>query len=195
MLNILGNAAKFTKDGLVKLSVGWNQNQKEAQLVFDVEDTGIGIKEEDIDKIFGKFTPGDTRKNRIIQGTGLGLAILTGIAEIGHNGSDAVGRGTTAGVDHNQQLHEVVVDGAAGGLDQEHVAAADRLAEVDGNFAVGELLAGDVAQFKTHCIGDALGQSGIGIAGKQLQFAVRTVSVHGVYPLCLFLNNIKKWVD
>ena len=82
LLNILGNAAKFTKDGVVKLSVGWNQNQKEAQLVFDVEDTGIGIKEEDIDKIFGKFTQVDTRKNRSIQGTGLGLAISRHLAQM-----------------------------------------------------------------------------------------------------------------
>ena len=109
LLNILGNAAKFTKDGLVKLSVGWNQNQKEAQLVFDVEDTGIGIKEEDIDKIFGEFTQVDTRKNRIIQGTGLGLAISRHLAQM-MNGditvSSVYGEGSKFHITIVQQVEE-----------------------------------------------------------------------------------------
>ena len=82
LLNILGNAAKFTPKGMVRLSVGWNQNTTNAQFTFDVEDTGIGIKPEDIDKIFGSFTQVDTRRNRSIQGTGLGLAISKHLAQM-----------------------------------------------------------------------------------------------------------------
>lgn len=107
LLNILGNAAKFTKNGLVKLSVGWDQNQKEAQLVFDVEDTGIGIKEEDIDKIFGEFTQVDTRKNRSVQGTGLGLAISKHLTQMMHGDigvSSVYGKGSKFHITIVQQV-------------------------------------------------------------------------------------------
>ena len=109
LLNILGNAAKFTTKGVVKLSVGWDQNQKEAQLVFDVEDTGIGIKEEDIDKIFGTFTQVDTKKNRSIQGTGLGLAISRNLAQMMHGDivvSSVYGEGSKFRITIVQQVVE-----------------------------------------------------------------------------------------
>lgn len=109
LLNILGNAAKFTKNGLIKLSVGWNQNQKEAQFIFDVEDTGIGMKEEDMDKIFGEFTQVDTRKNRSIQGTGLGLAISRHLAQMMHGDitvSSVYGEGSKFRITIVQQVEE-----------------------------------------------------------------------------------------
>lgn len=80
LLNILGNAVKFIKQGSITFTVGWNQDLKNPMLQFDVADTGIGIKEEDIDKIFGKFSQVDTKKNRNIQGSGLGLAISKQLA-------------------------------------------------------------------------------------------------------------------
>lgn len=82
LLNILGNAVKFIKKGSVTFSVTWNKDKGEPKLMFDVADTGIGIKPEDIDKIFGSFSQVDTRKNRNIQGTGLGLAISKHMAEL-----------------------------------------------------------------------------------------------------------------
>ncbi len=75
LANILGNAVKFTKKGTISLIVNWNNNKTNPTLYFDVVDTGIGIKEEDVELIFDKFSQVDTRKNRSIQGTGLGLAI------------------------------------------------------------------------------------------------------------------------
>ena len=72
--------------------------------------------------------------------TGLGLTILTGVAKVGDDGGDAAGRGALESVDHDQQLHQVVVDRVAGGLDDKHVCAADRLENGDGAFAVGEAL-------------------------------------------------------
>lgn len=83
LTNILGNAAKFTHQGSVNFSVQCELVEAEkAQLVFKVRDTGIGIKEEDLDKIFGTFNQVDTKQNRSIQGTGLGLAIAKQLCEL-----------------------------------------------------------------------------------------------------------------
>ncbi len=69
--NILVNAVKYTPSGSVKLDV----YVKDSMLHFDITDTGIGIKSEDIDKLFSPFEQLDLRKNKKVIGTGLGLAI------------------------------------------------------------------------------------------------------------------------
>lgn len=80
LLNVIGNAVKFTKQGTISLTVDWNHNQSKPLITVDVKDTGIGIKPEDLASIFDKFSQVDTRKNRSIQGTGLGLAISRNLA-------------------------------------------------------------------------------------------------------------------
>ncbi len=73
LVNILDNAIKFTKRGGVKLIV----RIEGGMLAFDVTDTGIGMKQEDMGKIFGEFDQLDMRANRNITGTGLGLPITS----------------------------------------------------------------------------------------------------------------------
>ncbi|MBO4347454.1 MAG: response regulator [Lachnospiraceae bacterium] len=74
--NLLNNAVKYTHAGNIKLSVCENRiNDKETNLIVKVKDTGIGIKEEDIPKLFTKFERVDMQKNSSVEGTGLGLAI------------------------------------------------------------------------------------------------------------------------
>ncbi|MDY5774559.1 MAG: ATP-binding protein [Lachnospiraceae bacterium] len=76
LINILNNAVKFTKSGHVKLQVSQEENNGEqTYLVFRIEDTGIGIRKEDLTKIFEEFQQVDTKKNRKVEGTGLGLTI------------------------------------------------------------------------------------------------------------------------
>lgn len=82
LINILGNAVKFTQKGSVILRLHWNMDLEDSVFFFLVEDTGIGIREEDFEKIFGEFSQVDTRKNRFIQGTGLGLAISRHLAQM-----------------------------------------------------------------------------------------------------------------
>lgn len=82
LVNVLGNAVKFTKRGSVRLRVRWNMELEDPVFYFQAEDTGIGIREEDLEKIFGEFSQVDTRKNRFIQGTGLGLAISRHLAQM-----------------------------------------------------------------------------------------------------------------
>jgi signal transduction histidine kinase/CheY-like chemotaxis protein len=76
LLNLLGNAIKFTQEGSVTLTVtGEMRTDEEVLLSFEVADTGIGIKPEDLEKIFENFIQADLTKKRNIEGTGLGLAI------------------------------------------------------------------------------------------------------------------------
>ncbi len=80
IMNIMGNACKYTKKGSVGLRCDYTMDGEDCILGFHVTDTGMGIKAEDIDKIFGAFNQVDTRKNRNVQGTGLGLAISRNLA-------------------------------------------------------------------------------------------------------------------
>ena len=77
LINLLNNAVKYTKVGGVKLNVGGkvNTNKTEVELFYTIEDTGIGIHEEDISRLFKEFQRLDLETNRNIEGTGLGLAI------------------------------------------------------------------------------------------------------------------------
>jgi signal transduction histidine kinase/CheY-like chemotaxis protein len=76
--NILSNAVKYTKEGGVTFSINSTKcedNPDYVMLHVSVEDTGIGIKKEDLDKLFAAFERIDEKKNRNIEGTGLGMAI------------------------------------------------------------------------------------------------------------------------
>ena len=85
IINLMNNAIKFTDSGYVKLSVRVSVLDKEnIELTFSVEDTGQGIKEEDIGKLFGSFQQVDTKKNHYKEGTGLGLAISKQLVELMH---------------------------------------------------------------------------------------------------------------
>lgn len=75
LYNILSNAVKYTKEGYFKLKVSGERIDGKLKLFFKVEDTGIGIKEEELPKLFEAFSRVDLHTNRSIMGTGLGLAI------------------------------------------------------------------------------------------------------------------------
>ena len=75
IINLMTNAVKFTHSGAVTLSVSHIVQEDSIILKISVEDTGIGITEENLNRLFTSFQQLDTRKNRSIEGTGLGLAI------------------------------------------------------------------------------------------------------------------------
>jgi signal transduction histidine kinase/FixJ family two-component response regulator len=77
IMNLLTNAVKYTESGSVTLRVR-NKGIKDdnVRLRFDVIDTGIGIKEEDLDKLFQSFERIEEKRNRHIEGTGLGISIV-----------------------------------------------------------------------------------------------------------------------
>ena len=78
LTNLLSNAVKYTKVGTVSLTA----MLKDGELRFAVGDTGIGIHEEDKEKLFKPFEQLDIRKNRDVVGTGLGLAITYSICRV-----------------------------------------------------------------------------------------------------------------
>ncbi|WKL44531.1 PAS domain-containing hybrid sensor histidine kinase/response regulator [Flavobacterium sp. ZE23DGlu08] len=77
LVNLIGNAMKFTKEGSVALNVSVvsSENENQCHLKFLVKDTGIGIKDENHEKIFQSFIQEDNTITRKFGGTGLGLAI------------------------------------------------------------------------------------------------------------------------
>ena len=81
--NFLSNAVKYTKEGEVALSIGY-ENLAENQIMMKVEvkDTGIGIREEDLKKLFQSFTRIEEKRNRNIQGTGLGLNLTKNLVDM-----------------------------------------------------------------------------------------------------------------
>jgi signal transduction histidine kinase/ligand-binding sensor domain-containing protein/CheY-like chemotaxis protein len=83
LLNLLSNALKYTNKGFVKLSASGELIEDSAiSLTFVVEDSGIGIKQQDIGKLFKDFVRIDEDKNRNIEGTGLGLSITRSLCRM-----------------------------------------------------------------------------------------------------------------
>lgn len=82
LINIIGNAIKFTERGAINVLINGRKESDNWVLTFEVKDTGIGIKEDDLEKLFGNFSQVDIQRNRNIEGTGLGLAISQKIANM-----------------------------------------------------------------------------------------------------------------
>ncbi|MBO4425828.1 MAG: response regulator [Clostridiales bacterium] len=83
VVNLLTNAVKYTESGSVTLRVKNNgTSDGNVKLRFDVIDTGIGIKEEDLDKLFESFKRIEEKRNRHIEGTGLGISIVCKLLEM-----------------------------------------------------------------------------------------------------------------
>ena len=80
--NILTNAVKYTHEGGVTLRVSGSAEGEELNLHIEVEDTGIGIKEEDIPKLFEAYQRIEEGRNRNIEGTGLGMNITVQLLKL-----------------------------------------------------------------------------------------------------------------
>ena len=99
LINLIGNAIKFTEIGTVRVTGRMVAPQAgRPQMQFDITDTGIGMSPQQIGRIFQPFTQGDSSTNRMFGGTGLGLVISKRLAEmLGGNitVSSTVGQGST----------------------------------------------------------------------------------------------------
>jgi len=82
LVNLLGNALKFTAAGEVVLSVGAQVRDGRTELAFAITDTGIGIPKDGLDRLFQSFSQVDASTTRKFGGTGLGLAISKRLAEL-----------------------------------------------------------------------------------------------------------------
>lgn len=77
IINLLSNAVKYTKVGKISLLIDGQCEDGILNLRVRVTDTGVGIKKDDLQKLFEKFSRVDQKKNRSVEGTGLGLAITS----------------------------------------------------------------------------------------------------------------------
>ena len=107
LINLLTNAVKYTKEGHIKLTIKAAKRNENCRLTIIVEDTGIGMTEEDLEKIFTKFQRFNMNKNVNVEGTGLGMAITKGLVEM-MNGEISVqskyGKGSIFTVEIDQQF-------------------------------------------------------------------------------------------
>lgn len=120
LINLLTNAAKYTENGWIQIKI-WHEEKPDAdandlvrenakrdiQLFVEVSDSGIGIKEEELPKLFHDFERLDQLKNRSVEGSGLGLNITAGLVEImgGNIHVESVyGKGSRFWVDMTQKV-------------------------------------------------------------------------------------------
>ena len=83
LINLLNNAVKYTNTGSVSLSVHCRRTaSNKAMVTYSVEDTGIGIRKENIPHLFDAFKRVDEKRNRFIEGTGLGLSIVKQLSDL-----------------------------------------------------------------------------------------------------------------
>ncbi len=82
LVNLIGNAIKFTNQGHVHVNLSVSESDGKYWIRFDVEDTGIGIAEDKLGIIFDSFSQANSNTTRKFGGTGLGLAITSSLAEL-----------------------------------------------------------------------------------------------------------------
>jgi CheY-like chemotaxis protein len=120
--NLLSNAIKYTKSGTVHFKA---ELRSPNTLVCSVSDTGIGIRKEDIGRLFSEYSQLDTKANRKIEGTGLGLAITKMLLEL-MDGSVTVESEYGKGSVFTAYIPQGIVDAAPIGKEQ-----AEKLAALD----------------------------------------------------------------
>ena len=106
-VNILTNAVKYTKEGSITFSINSVVKNDVCRLIISVEDTGIGIKQENINKLFNKFERLDLEDNVTIEGTGLGLAITKKLVDLMHGAivvQSVYGKGSKFTVSIDQRI-------------------------------------------------------------------------------------------
>lgn len=188
LINTLNNSVKFTKEGEVGLELSFSkienpQGAPTGILTGVVWDTGMGIKEEEIDKIFSAYEQADVKKNHGIRGTGLGLAITKQLTEL-MGGSIRVesvyGRGTKMIFSIPQDIHDETP------FDYEHnMDAADmqrtavaftapfaRVLIVDDNDVNIEVAAGLLSSYKVKIESALSGQQAIEMLSKDTDYDI-----------------------
>ncbi len=107
IINLLTNAVKYTEEGRILFQVKADNNDGISRLTISVQDTGMGMTEEAVAKVFSKFERFDAEKNVNIEGTGLGMAITKSLVEL-MNGDITVkstyGEGSTFVITIDQKI-------------------------------------------------------------------------------------------
>lgn len=146
IINLMNNATKFTEEGYVCLTVKVKQiEDDDIELYLSVKDTGQGIREEDLGKLFGSFQQVDTKKNHHKEGTGLGLSISKQLVELMH-GRIGVDSEYGKGSEFYFTIHQRIIDGTRAA----QIADGQQAVVIGGmkNAAANELLKKLAAQYQ-----------------------------------------------
>jgi PAS domain S-box-containing protein len=108
--NLLSNAFKYTDEGDVTLTISWKKREEDAWITFAIQDSGQGIREKDIPKLFSEYSQLDARANRHIEGTGLGLSITKNLVLL-MNGKINVESEHGKGSIFTVQIPQRIIDG------------------------------------------------------------------------------------
>ena len=123
--NLLSNAIKYTEKGSITFSAKGVREEDKFSLLMSVKDTGIGIKKEDVEKLFASFQRLELNKNRYIEGTGLGLNITKQLVTL-MNGNIEVKSEYGVGSCFTVIIPQQIIDGTAmGSLEQRKEKPAD----------------------------------------------------------------------
>ena len=169
LVNLLGNAAKFTSNGTVSLTIRREVAVDRDFFIFTVVDTGIGMSEEQLSKVFEAFTQADASTTRRFGGTGLGLAITHRFARmLGGDLSVASqeGRGSTFTLRMAAQLagpQEQVARAAAPTSSSGHAGV---VLAIDDDSSVHDLLRRALAKYDLHVETALTGEEGLRLARK-----------------------------
>ena len=82
LINLLNNAIKYTPSGFVTVELKGKREGDNERLTFTVKDTGVGIKDEDVEKLFSQYSRIDEKQNRYVEGTGLGINIVINLLKL-----------------------------------------------------------------------------------------------------------------
>jgi len=176
LLNLLSNAAKFSENTTITLRVNRHINGERDQVIFQVEDQGIGMTSEQLAKLFQAFTQADSSTTRKYGGTGLGLAISKKFTQM--MGGDIevqseFGRGTTFTVHlphqvtKGQQKLDKVIESLP--TKREHNAV---ILIIDDDLVVRDLLCGYLRKLGYQVAVASGGQEGLSLAKKLQPFAI-----------------------
>jgi signal transduction histidine kinase/DNA-binding response OmpR family regulator len=125
LINLASNAAKFTKDGTVRLDVSREPAGNASRVTFRVSDTGIGMTEEQLGRLFQAFTQADSSTTRNYGGTGLGLTITRHFAVMLGGSIEVTSKPGEGSVFTLTLLDQPVAAPAATGTIAAELAAAD----------------------------------------------------------------------
>ncbi len=201
LFNILTNAAKFTHDGQIRFTVRPIKEQDGTWIEFTTSDTGIGMTQEQIDKVFGEFLQADSSTTREYGGTGLGLAISRRMARM--LGGDitvtsTLGEGSTFIVRLPARmplLSEPVDVGAAptGAAARSQLADTGRVVLViDGDVDFLELTAWHLTRWGFRAVTASRGGEGLRLAREIQPFAILLDIALGDMDGWTLLKTLKK---
>lgn len=136
IINIVNNAIKFTDKGYVKLTINCKKEEEDSvRLYISVKDSGQGIKEDELSKLFGAFNQVDTKKNRQKEGTGLGLAISKQLVEM-MDGSIHVNSKYGVGSEFELDIRQKVIEDTPAASIREDISIEELT--ISGKFESGE---------------------------------------------------------